>query len=69
MLLGKDISYVRENRIETARILLNAGADAGNADQNGQTPLYYSVKMGHLEMSELLIDNGCNVDHLDNKNE
>jgi ankyrin repeat protein len=36
-------------------------------DKNGQTPLYYAIRMGKIDAVEFLISNGADVNHEDAK--
>ncbi len=45
-----------ENHVETARLLLNAGADKLIGDSQGITPLDHAKSRGYLEMVRLLED-------------
>lgn len=47
-----------ENKLETARLLIEAGAPVDAASANGRTPLTLAAKRGHLEMAKLLIEAG-----------
>ena len=43
------------------------GADLDVVDNNGQTPLYYSIKQGKYDACEFLIKHGANVNNEDKK--
>lgn len=43
------------------------GADLDLVDNNGQTPLYYSIKQGKYDACEFLIRAGANVNNEDKK--
>jgi ankyrin repeat protein len=55
----------RDGRIESAKILLAAGADIEHADANGITPLLMAVTNDHVEMARYLIDKGASVTVVD----
>ena len=55
----------RDGRIESAKILLAAGADIEHADANGITPLLMAITNDHVEMARYLIDQGANVKVVD----
>lgn len=49
------------DHVETARLLLDAGADP-NAHKRGQTALHWAARGGQMEMAELLLSRGARVD-------
>lgn len=49
-------------RKEMVRFLLNAGADPNIAAVFGETSLYYAVKNGDIETTQLLLDHGAHPD-------
>jgi ankyrin repeat protein len=55
----------RDGRIESAKILLAAGADIEHADANGITPLLMAITNDHVEMARYLIDQGASVKAVD----
>jgi ankyrin repeat protein len=52
-------------RLEVARLLLDAGADASRAGGNGATPLMAAAWPGQLEVLQLLLGRGAAVDGVD----
>ena len=48
--------------LETARVLLEAGADPNVANDQGQTPLAGVAYKGYLEIAQLLLQHGANVE-------
>jgi ankyrin repeat protein len=55
----------RDGRIESAKILLAAGAEIDHADANGVTPLLMAITNNHVDMARYLIDQGANVRAVD----
>ncbi len=55
----------RDGRIESAKLLLAAGADIERADANGITPLLMAITNNHVEMARFLIDHRANVNAVD----
>jgi ankyrin repeat protein len=51
----------RDGRMQSLRILLDAGADINQADANGTTPLVTAIANNHPEAALLLIDRGADV--------
>jgi len=47
-----------DNKLETARLLIEAGAPVDAASNNGRTPLTLAAERGHLDMAKLLIAAG-----------
>ena len=45
--------------VNTAALLLAAGADVNSHDTFGQTPLWWAVKSGHIDITNLLLENGA----------
>src|SRR5215471_14282234 len=55
----------RDGRIESAKILLGAGAEIEHTDANGITPLLMAITNNHIEVARYLIDRGANVRAVD----
>ncbi len=55
----------RDGRVESAKVLLVAGAEIDHADANGITPLLMAISNNHVEMARFLIDRGANVKAVD----
>src|SRR5499427_6236919 len=55
----------RDGRIESAKVLLAAGAEMDHADANGVTPLLMAITNNHVDMARYLIDQGANVKAVD----
>ena len=53
--------------INCQHALYYIGASVEIPDQMGQTPIYYAICPEWLEMIELLISSGCNLDVRDSK--
>jgi ankyrin repeat protein len=51
----------RDGRVESARILVNAGADVNQADANGITPLLMAVTNNHIDVARFLVDQGAAI--------
>jgi ankyrin repeat protein len=51
----------RDGRIESAKVLLAAGAEIEHTDANGITPLLMAITNNHVDMARFLIDRGANV--------
>lgn len=45
----------------TILYFLKKGADVNVVDKNGQTPLFYAARQGHLEVVKYLLKNKANV--------
>jgi ankyrin repeat protein len=55
----------RDGRLETARTLLDAGADIEARDANDITPLLIAITNNHPDVARLLIDRGANIKAVD----
>ncbi|MEO8256396.1 MAG: ankyrin repeat domain-containing protein [Acidobacteriota bacterium] len=55
----------RDGRLESAEILVAAGADLKQTDPNGITPLLMAVTNNHVGVSRFLIDRGSDVNVVD----
>jgi ankyrin repeat protein len=55
----------RDGRVESAKILLAAGAEIEHADANGITPLLMAITNDHVDMARFLIAQGANVKAVD----
>ena len=55
----------REGHTETAKALLEAGADVNKADKNGSTPLHEAADIGLMEIAGALIEAGANYTRKD----
>lgn len=55
----------RSGDIETAKFLIEKGANVNAIDVDGGTPLHYAACNAHLETVKLLIDNGADINAQD----
>ena len=53
---------VRVDDLDSARLLLRAGADAKRANRTGVTPLYLACANGNAAMIRLLLDAGADAE-------
>jgi uncharacterized protein len=51
----------REGHVDTARLLIEAGADVNEVDKNDITPLFMAISNNHIEMARFLIERGANI--------
>ena len=51
-----------EGRLDAAKMLLDAGADACFMDDDGFSPLMVAAKLQHTEVARLLISKGADVE-------
>lgn len=51
----------REDHIETARLLLDAGANVNEADKNDITPLFMAIGNNHTDMARFLVERGADI--------
>ena len=58
----------RSGDIETAKYLIEKGANVNAIDVDGGTPLHYAACNAHLEVVKLLIDNGADINAQDFEN-
>ena len=55
----------RDGRLESARLLLDAGADIEQTDANAITPLIAAIANNHPDVARFLIERGANVNAVD----
>src|SRR5262245_2009335 len=55
----------RDGRLESARILLTAGAKLAETDPNGITPLLMAITNNHMNVARFAIDQGADVNVVD----
>ena len=55
----------RDGRMETVRILLDAGADVNQRDANDIPPLIIAITNNHPDVARLLIDRGADIKAVD----
>ena len=51
--------------VETAKLLLGAGADISRVDDRGRNALMIAASRGHTEMVRFLMDKGATTDRKD----
>src|SRR5437588_12297541 len=56
---------VRVDDVETARLLIQAGANVKLADRYGVTPIYLAASNGNAAMIKLLLDSGADANSID----
>ena len=47
--------------------MIEQGSDINIEDKYGQNCIFYSIREGHYEVTELLIKNGANLNQIDKK--
>lgn len=55
----------REGKIKCLSLLLDAGCQLDDQDQNGQTPLFFAARENRKELVLEMIRRGCNCYHVD----
>jgi ankyrin repeat protein len=55
----------RDGRLESARILVTAGADVNQPDANGITPLIMAITNNHVDVARFLMDRGADINASD----
>ena len=58
---------VRDNKIETVKLMIELGTNINIEDEYGQNCLFYAIRENHFEIVELLIQKGANVNQVDKK--
>ena len=62
-----DLRTAAKNGIlERVRMIVEQGADKGQSDVNGCTPLYLASLYGHFDVVEYLVEQGASLDKTDN---
>jgi ankyrin repeat protein len=51
----------RDGRLESARILVTAGADVNQTDANGITPLIMAIANNHVDVARFLMEHGADI--------
>ncbi len=51
----------RDGRLESARMLVAAGANVNQTDPNGITPLLMAITNNHMDVARFLIDHGAEI--------
>jgi len=51
----------QEGHLETARLLVQHGADARAQTESGETPLHWASYRGHVEVARLLVEHGADL--------
>jgi len=62
------IESVKQEKVDVARDLLKKGAEVNTRDSEGRTPLHHAMDKMNKEMMILLMENGADVDAVDNRN-
>ena len=57
------------DRVEIAKVLINAGADVNFRGAYGRTPFMYAIAKGNLELGELLLAKGADINALNEAND
>lgn len=55
----------RDGRVESARMLVGAGANVNQTDPNGLTPLLMAITNNHMEMARFTLDHGAAINVVD----
>ena len=58
---------VRDNKIETVKLMIELGTNINIEDKFGQNCLFYAIREGHVDIVELLVEKGANVNQVDKK--
>ncbi len=54
-----------DGRVESARLLIDAGADINLANSSGNTPLSVAARNGHAHIVKMLLEAGALVNTID----
>ena len=54
---------------QAVELLIEAGANIDQADEDGKTPLYWAARNGQTQVVKLLIEAGANIDQADKDGE
>jgi ankyrin repeat protein len=55
-----------DSSLKMVKLFLQLGVKVNQSDKLTQTPLFYAAKEGHLSVIDLLVEKGCNPNHIDN---
>ena len=58
---------VRDNKLETVKLMIDLGSNINIEDKYGQTCIFYAIRECHMDIIELLIKKGANVNQVDKK--
>lgn len=61
----KLLNAIKAAKYDKAISLINKGSNLELKDENGLTPLFYSIKENHVELVKALINKGVNINSLD----
>ena len=62
--LNSSLKWIKNNKLEIIKLLIENGADVNTRDEDGKTPLHY---VNNVEIAKLLIENGAEVNAMSNK--
>ena len=60
------LNAVVNGNVETAKCLIEKGAEVNAKDNDGWTPLIMAARSGHIETAKFFVDNGAEVNAKDN---
>ena len=60
-----ELFYVKGERDELVKLLIEKGADVNHKDNDGLTPLFMAVEYNDIKLIHMLVENGANVNEQD----